>query len=410
MKAIIIGAGIAAVSAMKAIRQQDPDMEITVYGDEGCFPYRRLRLTKDINRGLLPDALLIQKESWYLENHIRFCKGTGATGLDPARHRVILSDGTTDEYSVLLLANGARSNVLPIRGIDRQGVYSLRTLQDSSAILEQAKRSRRILIVGGGVLGLELTWSLNQMGKEVVVAEAQPRLMPKQLDEKASQILLDVVQSCGVSVYTDTRIKEITGESFATGFRTDNDLQESCDMVIHSTGIRPNIELVKGTGIRTNQGIPVNGKMETNLADIYAAGDVAEFENRVAGLWNCASLQGEVAGINMAGGERTYQTPAAATIMNAFRTSLFSIGQVEEGSYDAAITDFDCESNRYRKICFRRNQISGVVIIGSRKELPALKKAMEEKISFGSYEQYGTVSEFMKLVQEQQRANKPIPQ
>jgi len=167
MKALIIGAGIAAVSAMKAIRKQDPDMEITVYGDEGYFPYRRLRLTKDISQGLLSDALLIQKESWYSENHIRFCKGTGATGLDPAGHRVILSDGTADEYSVLLLANGARSNVLPIKGIGRQGVYSLRTLPDASVILKQAKRSRRILIIGGGVLGLELAWSLNQMGKEV---------------------------------------------------------------------------------------------------------------------------------------------------------------------------------------------------------------------------------------------------
>ena len=410
MKAIIIGAGIAAVSAMKAIRRQDPDMAITVYGDEGFYPYRRLRLTKDINQEPLSDALLIQKESWYSENHIRICIGNGATGLDPARHRVILSDGTADEYSVLLLANGARSNVLPIKGIDRQGVYSLRTLQDASAIWEQARRSRRILIVGGGVLGLELAWSLNQMGKEVVVVEVQPRLMPKQLDEKASRILLNVVQSFGVSVHTGTRIKEITGESFATGFRTDDDPEASCDMVIHSTGIRPNIELVKGTGIRTNRGILVNGKMETNLAGIYAAGDIAEFENRVAGLWNYASLQGEVAGSNMAGAERNYQAPAAVTILNAFRTSLFSIGQVEEGSYDAAITDFDCESNRYRKICFRGNKISGVVAIGSRKELPALRKAMEEQAGFRSDEQDRTVSEFMKLLQDQQQASRPMPQ
>ena len=403
MKIIIIGAGIAAVSAVKAIRQHSKDIEITVYGDEEYFPYKRIRLTKDLSYGLQPENLLIQKESWYQENHVRFHKGTRVTGLDPAVRRIFLSDGTADEYSSLLLANGARNNVLPIKGIDKKGVYSLRRLEDAFDILEQAKRSHRILIIGGGVLGLEIAWSLKQLQKEVVVVEALPRLMPKQLDEPASKVLQDIVYSCGVAVHTGTQTMEITGDDSVTGFITDSNLKEHCDMVIHSTGIRSNIELVKDTGIRTHRGILVNERMETNLPDIYAAGDIAEYQDRVAGLWNVASLQGEVAGSNMAGFARIYEVPAAATVMNAFHYSMFSIGQVEEKSYDATITEAIAERNIYRKICFRDNRITGAAMIGSSRELPALKRAMEEQTEISeSYERNMTVSEFLLLLKEKQ--------
>lgn len=400
MKIIIIGAGIAAVSAIHVIRQQDMNIDITVYGEERDYPYKRIRLTKDLTDGLDAENLLIQKKSWYQENHIKMLTGKKVEHLDPAEHRIILSDGTVDEYDSLLLANGARNNIPPVKGIDRRGVYSLRSLEDAHRILEQAERISRVLIIGGGVLGLEMAWSLKQLQKDVIVAEALPRLMPRQLDEPASAILQHIITSSGVAVHTGIQIKEITGEDSVTGFAADH-LQQPCGMVIHSTGIRPNIELVKDTGIRTNRGILVNDRMETSIPGIYAAGDVAEFNDAIPGLWNVASLQGETAGSNMAGVNKVYKVPALATVMNAFHFSMFSVGQTEEKGCDKVIAEEVPQGKQYRKLFFKDQKMIGAIFMGSIKELPAIKRAVEEQTVFPeSCESSLSIPEFLQLLKE----------
>lgn len=405
MKIIIIGAGIAAVSAIQAIRQQDKNIEISVYGEESKYPYKRIRLTKDLAKGLDEEKLLIEKQAWYQENHAKMMTGKKVVRIDPATQRIFLSDGTIDEYKggALLLANGARNNVPPIKGIDKVGVYTLRSLEDARRILEQAKHSKRILVIGGGVLGLEIAWSLKQLEKDVVVAEALPRLMPRQLDEAASAILQDIILDSGVSVYTGIQVKEITGEASVTGYITDNNQQQPCDMVIHSTGIRPNIELVKDTGVRTNRGILVNEKMETNIPGIYAAGDVAEYNDFIPGLWNVASLQGETAGSNMAGLNIAYKVPALATVMNAFRYSMFSVGLVEEKSSDKVIVEEVRQDRKYQKLFFKDRKMIGAVFMGSIKELPVIKKAVEGNAVFPEvYESQLSLSEFLQHLKEKE--------
>ncbi|HHY83431.1 MAG TPA: NAD(P)/FAD-dependent oxidoreductase [Clostridiales bacterium] len=403
MKVIIIGAGIAAVSAVKAIRRLNRYIDITVYGEEPYYPYKRLRLTKDLADGLKAESLLIEKESWYEDNRVELQRNKKVIRIDPAEHKIYLSDNTTDHYSALLLANGAVNNVLPIKGIDKKGVYTLRNLADASAILEKAGNAQKALVIGGGVLGLEISWSLKKLGKDITVVEALPRLMPKQLDENASRILLDVVQSHGIEVFTGSQVKEITGEQDVTGFVTDKNKQRSCDMVIHSTGIKPNIDLVKGTGIHTNRGILVNERMETNIPDIYAAGDIAEYQGSIPGLWSVASLQGEVAGSNIAGLDRVYQEPAVATVMNAFNYSMFSIGEAEALNADNFIINEDAAGREYHKVLFKDGVVTGAVFMGSIKELPAIKKAIEEKLYIPEvYTRELQVSDFLSLLKEKQ--------
>jgi len=401
MKAIIIGGGIAAVSAVKAIRQQDREIEIAVYGEEPFYPYKRIRLTKDLAEGLQAEKLLVEKESWYDDNKVRYHRNKKVVRIDPTERKVFLSDNTCDQYTTLLLANGAANNVLPIKGIDKEGVFTLRSLMDASAILEKASASQKALIIGGGVLGLEIAWSLKKLGKDVTVVETLPRLMPRQLDERASEILLNVVQSHGIDVHTASQVREITGEQGAEGFITDKGLQQSCDMVVHSTGIKPNIDLVKDTGILTNRGVLVNEKMETNISNIYAAGDIAEYNGMVMGLWNVASLQGEVAGSNMAGLNRVYEVPAAATVMNAFNYSMFSVGEVDSGKADKVIIDEDEAAHKYYKVLFKGGVVIGAVFMGSIKELPVIKKTMDQKVHFSEvYTEKLSVSDFMQLIKE----------
>lgn len=402
MKIIIAGAGIACVSAIKAIRHQDKEIPITVYGEESHYPYKRIRLTKDLASGIKEENLLIEKQPWYEINQVNLYTNKKMVSIDPSNHRVFLSDGTIDEYTALLLANGASNYVLPINGIDKDNVFTLRNLWDTRVILEQAAKSKYVLVIGGGILGLEMAWSLTKLGKKVTVVESLPRLMPRQLDENASTILQKIVESYGVEVHIDSQVKEITGDGEVTGFITDQNLRQPCDMIIHSTGICPNIHLVKGTDIQTNRGIIVNERMETNLPRIYAAGDVAEFQRMVPGLWNVASLQGKIAGSNIAGLKQTYEIPALATVMNAFNYSMFAIGESAGTDADYFLTDKPGE-NKYRKIVFREGKITEAIFMGSIKELPSLKRAMEGKTKFPEvYEKEMHLSDFLLLVKEKQ--------
>ncbi|MGI6525937.1 MAG: NAD(P)/FAD-dependent oxidoreductase [Caldicoprobacterales bacterium] len=402
MKIIIIGAGIACVSAIKAIRLQNKDIKITVYGEETYYPYKRIRLTKDLASGIQESSLLVEKQSWYEENKVTIYKEKKVIRINPSAHRIYLSDGTVDEYTALLLANGASNLVLPIKGVEKENVFTLRNLLDAQVILEQAEKSKKVLMIGGGILGLEIAWSLTKLGKKVTIVEALPELMSRQLDERASAILKKVVEAHGVVVHTGSQVKELTGNRRVEGFITDQNLSQSCEMVIHCTGIRPNIQLVEDTGIQINRGIVVNNRMETNLPDIYAAGDVAEYQGAIPGLWSVASLQGEIAGSNIAGIRRVYDVPAAATVMNAFHYTMFSIGVVDDSAADIVLIDQPKE-NKYRKILFRDEEMIGAVFMGSIKELPSVKRAMENKARFPEvYDRNMQVSDFQNLLQEKQ--------
>ncbi len=409
-KIVVVGAGIACVSAIKAIRQNNEQVEIVVYGEEPYFPYKRIRLTKELAGKLQEQNLIVEKKSWYEENQVTLNRDKKVVRIDPAAHKIFLSDGTSDKYSTLLLANGARNHVLPIKGINKKNVFTLRSLRDAKMILKHAEQAKQALVIGGGVLGMETAWSLIKLGKQVTVIEALPRLMPKQLDEDASNILRSIAKDSGVVIYEGTQVQEITGDKEVSGFITSEGLRYPCDMVIHCTGIRPNIELVKDTGIKTNHGIIVNERMETNIPDIYAAGDVAEFKGAVLGLWNVASLQGEIAGMNMIGISQIYETPAAATVMNAFHCPMFSIGDAVTSKADIVLMD-PPKDNKYRKILLYEGEILGAISVGSIKEFPYIKRAMDQKITFPEvYEENVQLSDFLNLVKEKQIKEKLQPE
>jgi nitrite reductase (NADH) large subunit len=357
--------------------------------------------------GIDENKLLIEKETWYEANRVKLETGKKVTKINPEQHEIILSDGNTDKYSSLLLATGASNRVLPIKGIDKEGIYTLRSLEDGQDILMQAEKSKRVLIIGGGILGIEIAWSLIKLKKEVVIVETMPRLIPRQLDGDSSQLLQKVVESHGVSVYTGTCVNEILGSEEVTGFITDNNVELPCDMVIHSTGICPNIELIKGAGIETNRGIIVNNKMQTSVPDVYAAGDVAEYEGEVLGLWNIASVQGDVAGKNIVGVTEVYEAPATPMVMNAFHYSLFSIGNIDDNESDLVIMDKPA-GNKYGKVWFCKGIITGALILGSIKELPAIKRAMDRKLIFQEvYDKEYSVEDFLSLVKEKQTKKEP---
>ncbi|MBC8059590.1 MAG: NAD(P)/FAD-dependent oxidoreductase [Clostridiaceae bacterium] len=377
---VIVGNGIAGTTAIKAIRETELESEIYLIGDEMFYPYNRIRLSKGIFGELNENTLLLQKKEWYEENRVKLFINIKVLSIDTACEEVLLSNGMKIKYDKLLLSNGSRNSVPPIEGIEKSGVYSLRNLKDALDIKSGLNHSEEIIVIGGGIQGLETAWILQQYGKKVKIIELQDRLMYNQLDHEAGEILKIIIESYGLEILTNTTVKEIVA-STGLGVVIDEKIQLQCDMVIYSAGIKPNIELVKNTEIKTSRGILVDNKMQTNIKNIYAAGDIAEFNNQVTGLWNIAILQGKVAGYNISEKETIYENIVPVTTLNAFGISLFSMGRTDEGKSTKILIEEDFNLKQYKKIFISDNRIVGAIVIGDTKKSPLLKSAIEKALS-----------------------------
>lgn len=378
-KIVIVGSGIAGITAIKAIREIDLDSEVCLIGEEEFYPYNRIRLSKGIFSQLEENNILLQKKDWYEQNKIKILVNTKVVNVNTNFQEVLLYDGSKIKYDRLLFANGASNRIPPINGIGKNGVYTLRGLNDALEIKSRLNESKEIIVIGGGIQGLETAWILHQHGKKVIVCEVLSRLMPNQLDDNASNMLKNIIQSYGIQILTNTAVKEVSGDAKVEGILIDEKVELKCDMVIYSTGIKSNIDLLGNTNLQTARGILVNNKMETNIKNIYAAGDIAELNNQVAGLWNIAIAQGRVAGYNIAGREIVYENITPVTTLNAFGISLFSMGCIDETKSTNTLVYKDINLKEYKKIFIKDNKIVGAIVIGDTKKSPLLKSAIEKE-------------------------------
>ncbi|MBU3158249.1 FAD-dependent oxidoreductase [Clostridium frigoris] len=380
-KIIIVGSGITAITAIKSIREIDLDSEIYLIGEEKFYPYTRIKLSKSLFASLEENTILIQKKEWYEQNNVKILIDTKVVSIDSTSHEVSLFDGSKLNYDKLLIANGASNNIPPIDGIGMNGVYTLRGLNDAIDIKEKLSEETNVVVLGGGILGLEMAFILHQHNIKVTIIELCPRLMPRQLDDKASEILKSKIQACGIQILTNTGVNKIIGtDNKVEGILLNDNVELKCDIVIHSTGIKPNMDLILKTDIKKERGILVNNKMQTNIKDIYAAGDIAEFDNQVIGLWNIAIAQGKVAGYNLSGRDAIYEKITPVTMLNAFGISLFSMGSIEESQSTKVLLYEDINGVGYKKIFIKNNKIIGAIVIGDARRSPLLKSAIEKEL------------------------------
>jgi nitrite reductase (NADH) large subunit len=383
-KIVIVGGGAAAVSATKAILDINPQSEIIIFGEERFFPYYRIKISKGLLDGLEEEKLLIQKKQWYELNNVKLYLDHKVVSLIPSKKEIILENGTSFSYSKLLLANGASNLVPPIKGINKPGVFTLRELDGALKVSDCLKDVKTTLLIGGGVQNLEIANVLSKDGKKVTIAESASRLMPRQLDDFASDRLKQLIEAQGVEVMLNTQVREILGEGKVEGYITKSGTQGSCDMIIYSTGIMPNIQIAHDTNLEVNKGIIVNEQMETNISDIFAAGDISEFNGRVYGLWGIATQQGKIAGANICNQGLIFQPPATVTSLDAFNISLFSIGDIDVNHHTDLLVESIDESNKYFKIFVRDNHIVGAIVLGDTKKFMAIKSLIDsnKKVNF----------------------------
>jgi nitrite reductase (NADH) large subunit len=375
---VIIGNGIAGISAARAIRDRDPEGRIVILGEENVLPYNRIMLSKQLMQTLNPEAMLLQSPAWYRDLNIHLHNNSRAVGLDLDNRQVLCSDSQTLAFHRLLIATGARNRVPPVAGAEAPGVYSIRQLADVQRMQQQLQESTGIVLIGGGIQNLETAWTLVQKGKRVVLVEAAQRLMPRLLDEEASRITLHNLEKSGVEVHLGAWMERID-PGLPLQCVLSSGTRLTGDAVIYATGIMPNAELVAGTPLSAGEGIGVDAYLQTRVADVYAAGDVTQCQGMVCGLWNTAAVQGRIAGLNMTGGREIYQPPLPVTTFNAFSLALFSMGQPYVRDHGWTATESDPAQNRYVRVFIEDDRLVGAIVIGERSVIPLLRGAMEKK-------------------------------
>lgn len=378
---LILGTGIAGLSAAREIRNQDQDAAVTLIGAEMDSPYLRPLLSKTDFRHLQRQKILAAKESWYEENRITLLKAVTVSAIDPKAHRVSCSDGKVLPYDKCIYALGADCFVPPIPGREKEGVLTLRNTRDFHNLRKRCMTAKKAVLIGGGVIGIEMAWELLQLGISCTILEAMPRLMARQLDTESAQLLQERILQAGCSCYTGIQISEITGEDRVSGVSAADGRHFPADIVILSTGVRAVTGPAREAGLSCERGVVTNMQLVTSDPDILAAGDCIQCGGPNPGLWNYARISGETAGYNAVHPEtaKTFEAGSFPLIMSAVGMGLFAVGNTAETENVEAVAkrwknvadpgSFRVNQNArseetYEKRFYQNGKLCGAVLIG----------------------------------------------
>ena len=380
---IIIGGGIAGVSAAEAIHALQPESDITLISEEHYLPYFRMSLTRYLAGEVEREKLILHDQQWYLQNHITILLNTHVEAIDAEGKQISLADGQKLPYDKLILASGAHPNMPPFPGRVLKGVQTLRTLEDADLILDVARKHARVVCIGGGLLGLEVAGAVARQGAQVTVLEGLDWLLPRQLDAQASAILKEKIESLGIKVIVPAMTKAMHGDGRVESVELGDGQVLPTDLVLISTGVSANLELAKSAGLAVNRGLVVNEHMVTSNPDILAAGDLTEFQGRSYGLWIPAKNQGTIAGQNAAGKEANFLGDPPSTRLKVLGVDVFSIGQFSP-SLEGDKLVAESKDGVYQSFLFREGKMIGSILLGDASMANKVKAAVEGKRDFSS--------------------------
>jgi len=380
---VVVGAGIAGVSAVEAARQADPDARLTLLSDEPDLPYYRLNLTRYLAGEIEADALPLHPAAWYAERRIDLRLGRRAAALAPDAGAVTLDDGQTLPFDRLVLAAGAAPVVPPIAGARLEGVTCLRTRADTERIFDAVEPDLPCVVIGGGLLGLEAAAALRKHGARVTVVEGLAHLMPLQLTRAGAAVLERHIEGLGVDIRTGVMTRQILGDGRCRAAVLEDGARIDARLVVIATGVRPTLDLAKAAGLDTKSGIRVDDRLATSHPSVLAAGDVTEHGGVLYGTWLASRVQGRTAGENAAGGRAAFTGIPPAYLLKVVGVDVFSIGAVEaEGAADRAIED--AADDVYRRFVFRDGRLIGAILLGDTSVMAAVRKAIERGSDFAA--------------------------
>ena len=379
---VIVGGGIAGVSAAESARQHAPDAEITLVSREPELPYYRLNLTRYLAGEIDDAALPVHSEAWYGAQGIRLLRGVAAVSVSPPDAVVTLDDGTRLPYDRLVLATGAQPFVPPIPGAGLAGVVALRTVADARRILSAAGPGAACVCVGGGILGLETAGALARRGARVTVLEQGGWLLQRQLNEAAGRVLEGHVRAAGIGVVYHAKTEAILGGTHAAGVRLADGAELPAELVVIAAGVRPDAALASGAGLALHSGVVVDGRLAVSEPNIFAAGDCAEHGGVLYGLWEPARHQGVIAGMNAAGVAAEFGGIPRANTLKVLGVGLFSVGMVAAEGADV-LEVAEPRDGGYFRFVLQGGRLAGALFVGDTRLAAAATAAVKSGLDFG---------------------------
>ena len=362
----VIGNGMAGVFCVEQILKHNHNFDITIFGDETHVNYNRILLSSVLAGEKDVDDIVLNDIDWYRQNAIQARLGLRIDKIDLAAKTIHSAQGCTTPFDKLLIATGSSPFLPPISGIDKQGVFVFRTLDDAKHLLALSGEGVKAVVIGGGLLGLEAARGLQLQGCDVTVLHLGTHLMDRQLDFTGGQFLKRKLESLGITVRCNASSKDFTGGTHVDGVTLADGTQLPANLVVVAAGIKPNSAIAKMAGLDVNRGILVNEFLETSHPDVYAVGECTEFQGQLFGLVAPLFEQGKVLAASITGNRGpvfTGYTPA--TKLKIMGADVFSAGDFDDQREGVECVRLEDPSlGIYKKLILKDNKLEGVILVG----------------------------------------------
>ncbi len=362
---VIVGNGMAAARLVDELAKTALGRyAIAVIGDEPRLAYNRVLLSSVLAGETASHDIELRPASWWRDRGVTLKYGCVATEIDVGRRELKIAGEESVAFSKLVLATGSAPLRLNVPGADLAGVHTFRDSRDVDLLLTLAARKKRVVVVGGGLLGLEAAYGLAKAGVPVTLIHLMDRLMERQLDAPAADLLKTLVERKGIEVLLNANTARLHGEKAVEGIELTDGRRIDADAVIFAAGIRPNVALAKDAGISVNRGIVIDDHLQTGLADIFALGECAEHRGICYGLVEPAYEQARVLAQHLAGGTAAYNGSVVATNLKVSGVAVFSAGDFIAADGAETIVLNDAIRGTYKKLVVSDGRLTGAVLVG----------------------------------------------
>ena len=390
MKVVIIGNHAAGLTAAETLRKNNRKIDITIISIENTPPYSRCLISDIISGEKKINDILFKDEDFYIKNKINTIFGKKVTKITPDKNEVILEDNMKLSYDKLLIATGADSILPDIPGINKEGVFCLRTDNDAEKIKDFCLKIKNAVVLGGGLIGIKAAIALCKAGKNTTVIVSSSSILSQIISSEEADIIENNLKLAGISFLKNTKVEEILGNNKVEGIKTSENNKLDCELVITAKGVKANIDLIKDTKIKTEYGILIDDHCKTNIDNIYAAGDVTQSrddlrnEKWMNSIWPLAVEEGKIAAENILGKNTILRERTSMNAFNIFNTWLVSCGLTGLRENKKDVEKYFIEGNEgknYKKFIFKDNRLIGYALLGNILNAGVLTLLIRKKIN-----------------------------
>jgi NAD(P)H-nitrite reductase large subunit len=386
---VIIGNSAAGIAAVEAIRSKDKESKIIVISDEDYASYCRCLISYFLAGDVGEDKILYRPDNFYKENNIELLLNKKVNRIDPRKNKVVCEDKTQIGFDSLLIATGASPKFPETPGIKKRGVFGFRTIKDAKEIEGLLPVTKTACVLGGGLIGLKAAYALKKRKIDVKVIIKSRQVLSQMLDFEAAHFVQQKLEDNGIEIIFGQDVTGVIGNGDIKAVKLEAGKVIGCSLIIVGKGVTPNIGLVKETEIKVNEGIIADNLLQTNIPNIFAAGDVCESfdltigKHAINALWPVAVEQGKIAGLNITGERINYEGSLGMNSIEFFGLAVISLGiyRVKEG--EASIEElkaFDPKNNLYKKLILQNNVLIGAILVGRIQNSGVFLRLIREKV------------------------------